>query len=312
MATSETTLAGSDPGAIPKPSETGTAAIGDIELAYESFGDSDAPPMLLVMGLGMQLLGWDARFCGLLAERGYRVIRFDNRDVGLSTKLKGKGNVLASMAGVGGKPAYLLADMAADTVGLLDFLGIEKAHLVGASMGGMISQLVAIDHPDRSLSLCSIMSTPGGRRPSELPKPRAMRALLSRPPREPEAFAEHMAAIFKVIGSPAYPADPAALRDRTLVSLERGYHPAGTARQLIAVTNSPDRRKSLSGVRCPAAVIHGMADPLVRPAAGRATAAAIPGAKLHLIEGMGHDLPPALYDRLIRIITENADRARDL
>ena len=297
---------------LPDPTESGTAGCDGIEIVYEGFGEVTDPPIVMVMGLGMQLLGWDARFCELLAGRGYRVIRFDNRDAGLSSRFEPekRANFYASLAGLGGPPPYVLADMAADVTGLLDHLELDRAHIVGASLGGMIGQVLTLEHPDRVLSLCSIMSTPGGRRRlDELPTPKALKTLLSRPPRDPEAFADHMAGVLATIGSPAYPADPEWLRERTLTSYSRAYNPAGTARQLLAASNAPDRRGELRKISCPVAVIHGNADPLIPAAAGKATAAAIPGSKLYLFDGMGHDLPPVLWPRFAEIITENAERA---
>ena len=284
------------------------ASANGIEIAYDELGDPDDEPIVLIMGLGTQLIHWDVRFCRHLAERGFRVIRFDNRDCGRSEKLRGRGrpNIAAMMLGLG-NPAYKLTDMARDTVGLLDYLEIPQAHIVGASMGGMIAQTVAIEHPERTRTLTSIMSTTGSRRVA-LPRLRAFGTLLSRPPRDREAYAEAVAKTFEVIGSPGYPQRPDYIRALALAAYDRCFYPSGTGRQLHAITSSGDRTPGLRRLWMPAAVIHGSEDPLVRTAAGRATAKAIPGADLTLIEGMGHDLPPGVWPRVIDAITRNAAR----
>jgi pimeloyl-ACP methyl ester carboxylesterase len=282
-----------------------------IEIEYESFGDPGAPVVLLIMGLGAQMILWDEAFCAALVGRGFRVVRFDNRDVGLSTKLdaKGKPSVLAAMEAVrAGKPVdapYLLADMADDATALLDALGIERAHVVGASMGGMIAQTVAIRHPARILSLTSIMSTTGDPDLPE-PTPEAMLALLTPSPRERDAYIEHAVAAVRVLGSPGFPFDEEAVRMRSARSYDRSFHPAGFARQMVAVWASGSRTEALSSVRIPALIIHGDADPLIPLAAGRATAAAIAGAELLVIEGMGHDLPRPVWGRIVDAITRHA------
>jgi pimeloyl-ACP methyl ester carboxylesterase len=284
------------------------ASANGIEIAYDELGDPDGEPLVLIMGLGTQLIHWDVRFCKRLAEQGFRVIRHDNRDCGHSEKLRGRGrpNMAAMLLGIG-SPAYRLADMAADTVGLLDHLEISRAHIVGASMGGMIAQTVAIEHPERVSTLTSIMSTTGSRRMT-LPRLRALGTLLSRPPQGREAYAEAVAKTFEVIGSPGYPRRPDYIRALALAAYDRCFYPSGTGRQLHAITSSGDRTAALRRLQMPAAVIHGSADPLVRTAAGRATAKAIPGAGLTLIEGMGHDLPPGVWPRVIDAITRNAAR----
>jgi pimeloyl-ACP methyl ester carboxylesterase len=280
-----------------------------LEIEYESLGDPAAPAILLIMGLGMQLLAWPDEFCQRLLARGFRVIRFDNRDVGLSARYGGKRRsnlvwaMLAARLRLPLRPPYSLSDMADDAIGLLDGLGIAQAHVVGASMGGMIAQLLAARFPQRVLSLTSIMSSSGNRR-LEPPKPDALKALLSRPadPHDLEGVIDHLVRVFGTIGSPGFPPDPVELRQRLSRSVRRGYYPQGVARQLIAVVASGDRRKLLRTIVAPTLVIHGAADPLVPPEAGRDTARNIPGAKLMLIEGMGHDLPPALYERLAEAI----------
>ena len=288
-----------------------------IEITYDTFGSDKAAPLLLIMGLGAQMTRWSPAFCEALAARGFRVIRFDNRDVGLSTHLidagvPDMGAVVAALQ-KGEKPQvpYTLDDMAADAVGLLDALGVAKAHIVGASMGGMIAQLVAADHPEHTLSLTSIMSTTGN--PS-LPRAtaEAMAVLTNRPPHpsDEEAYLKHSIASARVTGSPAYPADEAVLRANTLADLKRCYEPTGFARQMAAITATGDRRAKLKTITAPTVVVHGAADPLVPAQGGHDTAENIPGAELVVIPGMGHDLPPALYDTLIAAIVSVTERAK--
>lgn len=274
-----------------------TIAANGISIEYESLGSADAPAILLIMGLGMQLTAWPDGFCQALVSQGFRVIRFDNRDNGHSTKFTHLGTpnlAWASMKRWFGMPlrsGYMLADMAADAVGLLSALGIAKAHVVGVSMGGMIAQLVAADYPDRVLSLTSIMSSTGS---PHLPGPsrEVVRALLSRPanPRDVDSIVDHYVMFFGVIGSPGFPQDASELRRQFETSVRRSYHPAGTTRQLLAIVASGSRAHLLKTIKAPTLVIHGDCDPLVPLAAGRDTAAKIPGARLQVIEGMGHDM----------------------
>ena len=282
-----------------------------IELAYQEIGDSDGEPLLLVMGLATQMIAWDEEFCGMLAERGFRVVRFDNRDIGRSTKIESAGvpNRIDMLSGRRATAPYLLSDMAADTVGLMDHLEIESAHLVGASMGGMIVQTTAIEHPDRVRSLVSIMSTTGNRWVG-FPTFKAFGVLLGTPPRSRDAAIERAVKTFGVIGSPAYPFDEERLRRIAGLAYDRGHSSAGVARQLHAITASGDRTRGLRKVEVPATVIHGDSDVLVRPSGGRATAKAIPGARLKLIEGMGHDLPRELWPTYVTEIAGTAARAR--
>jgi pimeloyl-ACP methyl ester carboxylesterase len=284
------------------------APANGIELAYDEIGDADGEPMILIMGLATQMIHWDLEFCAMLADRGYRVIRFDNRDIGRSTKIKAPVPGTAAMLLGLGSPAYRLRDMADDTVGLLDHLDVESAHVVGASMGGMIAQAVAIGYPERARTLTSVMSTTGNRRLG-LPKWSAFGAILGRPGRTREEFIDRAVKTFKVIGSPAYEMDEPRFRELIGAAYDRGHNPAGVARQLHAITASADRTRRLRQLDLPALVVHGTADPLVRPAAGKATARAIPGARLELIEGMGHDFPPPLYERFVDLIDANARRA---
>lgn len=287
-----------------------------IRLEYESFGSDTNPVVLLIMGLGAQLTRWPVLFCERLAARGYRVIRFDNRDIGLSTRLDGAPVpdlgmlVAARMAGLPMNVPYTLHDMAADTIGLLDALNIRQAHVVGASMGGMIAQLVAADYPQRTLSLTSIMSTTGN--PAlPPPTPAAAAVLMARAPNpaDREAFVAHGLNTLRTIGSPGYPFDEAAARERILNDAARAYHPAGFGRQIAAVTTSGDRREKNRSIKAPTVVVHGADDPLMPLAAGRDTAQSIENAELRVIPGMGHDFPPALYDTIIAAIDSAAQRA---
>ena len=286
-----------------------------LHIEYESLGDPARPAIVLIMGLGMQLTGWPDSFCQALVARGYRVIRFDNRDCGLSGRVpvKKRANLLLAMAaaalGLPVRTPYTLDDMAGDTIGLMDSLGIARAHIVGASMGGMIAQVLAAKFPQRVQSLTSIMSTSGNRRVSKPTKP-ARKALLSRPadPKDPDSVIEHLVEMFGIIGSPAYPSTREELRLRLGHSVRRAYYPAGVARQLLAVIAAGDRRKQLRTIGAPTLVIHGADDPLVPLAAGRDTAQHIPGASLLVIDGMGHDFPEALMPRLATAIADHCDK----
>jgi pimeloyl-ACP methyl ester carboxylesterase len=287
------------------------ARVNGIEIAYERFGDPADETVLLIMGLGVQMLGWDEEFCRMLATRGFQVVRFDNRDVGHSTQIEGgpRPDLMAAMAGDGSSASYLLDDMADDCVGLLDELGVEAAHVVGASQGGMIAQAMAVRHPERVLSLVSIMSTTGGTAVGQ-PHPEALPALLTRPPSDRAGFVDFVVGAWKVIGSPAFEADEEALRTRAGASYDRGIYPDGTARQLLAIIASGDRTEALRRLDVPTTVIHGTGDVLVDVSGGTATAEAIPEARLELIDGMGHDLPVQLWARFVDLIVETAERAR--
>ncbi len=287
------------------------ASANGLEICYETCGKREAPPLLLVMGLGGQLIAWDERFCQAIANRGFFVIRFDNRDIGLSTKLEGgpAPDVTAVMGGDFSSASYRLADMADDAVGLLDALGIAQAHIVGASMGGMIVQMMAIKHPDRVLSMASIMSTTGNPEAGRA-TPEAMAALLSpRPTTREEAIEAGMRASMITGANPGFPFDEAALRTRLTVAYDRSSYPVGMARQLVAIMASGDRTEALKSVAIPTVVIHGEADALVTPSGGAATAAAIPDAKLVTIPGMGHGLPEGAWPVIIGAIVENTHRA---
>jgi pimeloyl-ACP methyl ester carboxylesterase len=286
------------------------AQVGDIEIAYETFGDAGDPPVLLVMGLATQMVGWPDEFCAGLAGRGHFVVRFDNRDIGLSTHLHAAGapDLLTVLGGDASSVAYGLADLADDTVGLLDALGLEDAHLVGASMGGMIAQLVALRHPARVRSLTSIMSTTGD--PSVgAPSEAAMALLLTPAAADREGAVQRVVDTYRVIGSPGFEFDEAAVRDRAGLSFDRAHDPAGVARQLAAILTTPDRTHDLKAVSVPTLVLHGDQDALVDVSGGRATAAAIPGAELLVVEGMGHDLPREVWPQLTDRITALIERA---
>jgi pimeloyl-ACP methyl ester carboxylesterase len=285
------------------------ASVGELEIVYETIGDPADPALLLVMGLGMQLIHWDRDFCEGLAERGFRVIRFDNRDAGLSTKIGAPvPNVMRAMAGFPIRAPYLLDDMANDSFGLLDHLGIERAHVTGVSMGGMIAQTMAIRRPERVLSLGSMLSTTGDRRVGT-PKLRVWSILMRRAPTEREAYIEYFVRVFRMIGSPAYPVDEARMREQAAAAYDRCHHPAGTARQLGAILASGSRTAALRRLELPTVVIHGRDDPLVPFRAGVATARAIPGADLVAIPGMGHDLARQLWPRFTDALVGNAERA---
>jgi pimeloyl-ACP methyl ester carboxylesterase len=287
-----------------------TCRAGDVELAYETFGDPEDPAVLLVMGLGTQMLGWHEDFCEQIAARGFHVVRYDNRDVGRSTVLRDlPAPTVAQLLRRSKKAAgYTLDHLADDGAALLDALGIERAHVVGASMGGMIAQTIAIRHPRRVMSLVSIMSNTGARLTGQ-PWPKTYPVLLSRSPADRDEYVEHTVRLFGLIGSPGFERDEEDLRRRAGRSFDRGRNPAGVARQLAAIIASGNRTKELRQIRVPTLVIHGTADRLVSPSGGRATARAIPGARLELIEGMGHDLPRAVWPRLVDGIAETAARA---
>jgi pimeloyl-ACP methyl ester carboxylesterase len=282
------------------------AAANGITIEYDAIGDAADPALLLVMGLGAQLTAWPDGFCDRLAGRGFYVVRYDNRDVGLSSKITDgpRPNVVAAFAGDTSSASYTLEDMAADGMGLLDALGIDSAHVVGASMGGMIAQTMAIGHPARVLTLCSIMSTTGSPE-AEPPTDEAMAVLLRTPATTRDAAIEASVAASKVIGSPTYPTDEAELRARAAAAYDRCFNPPGIARQLVAIQASGDRTEALRKLDVPTVVIHGDADPLVRPSGGELTAKAIPGAELVIVPGMGHDLPEPLWDQVVDTIVTN-------
>lgn len=276
-----------------------------IQIEYETHGDPGNPPLLLIMGLGAQLTLWPIELVEALVERGYHVIRYDNRDIGLSEKFDGttiqdiRWIAAKRLIGLRSRLPYRLTDMADDAAALLTALGIDSAHIAGASMGGMIAQLLAIHHPARVRSLTSIMSTTGNPR-LPFPRPEALKVLLNRPPANASsdqaiAMGVHVA---RVIGSPGYPAEENRLRARVRANFERSFYPEGARRQLAAAIDDGDRRRRLRAVTAPTLVLHGVDDPLIPVEGGRDTAAHIPGARLHEIKGMGHDLPLELVDEV--------------
>lgn len=288
-------------------------AANGLELAYEQFGRDEDPALLLIMGLGTQLTGWPDAFCRALADTGLRVIRFDNRDIGLSSKLSEGGRYdgpraafVKSLLGRRIRCAYTLDDMVADTIGLMDALGIERAHLVGVSMGGMIAQLAAVRHPERVLTLTSIMSTSGAR---GLPRGR-MKVLrrLGKAPRknDPDTVARHMAKTMRMIGSPEYGRSLEDWTSEIRRNVQRSYYPAGTRRQMLAAMSAPSRTDMLAAINHPALVIHGKADPLLPVAHGRDTARHLRNVRYEEIDGMGHDLPPRLLPLFVDWIAELA------
>jgi len=285
-----------------------------IQIEYDTFGDSLNSPLLLIMGLGSQMTRWDEDFCGLLVKQGFYVIRFDNRDVGLSSKLEEAGvpKVLKAMAaaarGEKVEAPYKIKDMADDAIGLLDALGIDKAHVCGASMGGMIAQTMAVKHPSRVISLISIMSSTGN---PELPpgKPEAMKVLVTPAPTQREPYIEYTAALRRTIGSPGFAFDEKRERERAALDYDRCFHPQGVARQLMAIVTRENLKPALASVTVPTLVIHGAADPLVPMEAGKDTAQAVPGSELMIIEGMGHDLPPEVWPRVVDAIAKHAKKA---
>ncbi|MFE0459510.1 alpha/beta fold hydrolase [Kitasatospora sp. NPDC058965] len=265
---------------------------GGLEIEYRETGEPGAPVLLLIAGIGAQLTSWPAEFCALLAGHGYRVVRFDNRDSGLTTTLEPRAG-------------YRLTDLADDTVALLDALAVPAAHVVGSSMGGMVAQHLAIDRPERVLSLCSIMSRPGDPTSGQ-PRPDVLAATSAPPSSRPDEAVASVVWFQQLVGSPDYPVPEQELREAAALAHRRAHRPDGSLRQLFAIHDSADRTAGLRGVTAPTLVIHGEQDPLVGPTGGRATAAAVPGAELWLVPGMGHDLPRALWPALAARIAANA------
>ena len=283
-----------------------------VELCYQTFGSPDGEPLVLVMGLGGPMTWWDPAWCRMLAEAGFHVVRFDNRDTGRSSRMKGRTTrrgLVQAFLGRGTKPPYGLEDMADDAFGLMDHLGWETAHVCGVSMGGMIVQTMALRQPARVRSLVSIMSTVGRRtvgwqHPSLLPQ------LLSNRGAGREAYVASSATMWKLIGSPGYPQTDEQVRARAEETFDRGVSASGVMRQMLAILNQPDRTRALASLRLPAAVIHGAADKMVHVSGGRATARAIPGAELVVLDGMGHDTPAELFGTFTEVLRRTADRAR--
>jgi pimeloyl-ACP methyl ester carboxylesterase len=286
-----------------KASNVGPAGI---DIAYHRLGKSDAPAVILIMGVAAQYIHWPDGFYQALVERGLQIVRFDNRDAGLSTHLTDAPppDLRAAIAGDLSSASYTLSDMAMDTVGLMDVLGIEKAHVVGASMGGHIAQTMAIEHPERVRSLTSMMSTTGDTRVGQ-PLPEVLREVFGGPPAYTrDEVIQRMVRAVRAVGSPGYPTDEKEVAARAGQAYDRSYDPIGAARQGIASIASGDRTERLRNLAVPALVIHGLADRMCDVSGGKATAEAIPGAELVLIEGMGHDLPPGLRLHLAERIAE--------
>lgn len=287
-----------------------------IDIEYDCFGDSDAQALVLISGLGTQMIRWSEAFCRILAAQGLRVIRFDNRDAGLSTHFESASRpdfaAIADAVARGETPhvPYTLGDMANDVVGLLDALGIQQAHVVGRSMGGMIAQLLASAHAERVLSLVSMMSSSGNR---ALPQasPAVMAAMTSPAPhpcKDEDGYLAHCVAFSQMIAGRGYPFDAYAQREQALAELQRAYQPTGFGRHIAAIAAAGDLRSRLAHITAPTLVLHGSDDPLVSPQAGKDTAANIKGAQLLIVEGMGHDLPPPLFGWVAAAIADNARR----
>jgi pimeloyl-ACP methyl ester carboxylesterase len=287
------------------------AQTGGVELEYEVVGDPGARPLLVVQGLGAQLVSVEEGFCAELVARGFLVVRFDNRDVGLSTRLDGAGppDLAAIWQGDHASLAYTLGDMADDAAGLLDAIGVTAAHLAGISLGGMIAQLVAIRHPEKVRSLASIMSTTGDRRVGQ-PSAEGAGVLFTPMPAERERYLEQAVANARLaLAGSAFPLDLEAIRRGAARSYDRAYDPAGVARQLAAALAAGDRTEALRSLRVPALVVHGEVDRIIGVDGGEATAAAIPGARLLRIPGLGHELPPGAWTTVADAIADNAARA---
>ena len=284
------------------------ASANGVQLEYQAFGDPAAEPLLLIMGLGAQMTAWPEPFCRAVADAGFHVVRFDNRDIGLSTIRDAPVPDLGAL--LGGDLSvlpYTMSDLADDVVGLLDALGLPAAHVVGASMGGMIGQQLVIDHPERVRSLCSIMSTTGSHEVGQ-PASEVLPLVFAPAARNREEAIDRGQKLFETVGSPAYPTSTEDLRAQLGDAYDRSYTPAGTARQLACIIAAPDRTAALGSVTVPAAVVHGDADKLVDVSGGYATAAAL-GVTPLIIEGAGHDLPEALWETYVGAIVENARRA---
>ncbi|MEU7815964.1 alpha/beta hydrolase [Pseudonocardia sp. NPDC049154] len=287
----------------------GTVRANGLDLCYETLGDPADPALLLIMGHGMQLDAWAPEFCAQFVNRGFFLIRFDNRDVGLSTKFAGVPDIEAARRGERAAAVYGLEDMAADAVGLLDALGVERAHVLGASMGGMIAQLLAIHHPGRVASLCSVMSTTGDREVGQA-RPEVLAALRSGAPRTRAEVVESQVEMARVLAGGGFPVDEERARARAAYAYDRCHHPEGKLRQQAAILVAPDRTPALRELRLPAVVVHGADDPLVGVSGGVATAAAIPGAELVVVPGLGHELPAGVYATVVEHVAATARRVR--
>jgi pimeloyl-ACP methyl ester carboxylesterase len=282
-----------------------------IDICFETFGDADDQAILLIMGLGGPMGWWTEDFCERLAARGYLVIRYDNRDTGRSTKLRqhrvGKLDIVRAFAGLAKAP-YSISDLADDAFGVLDHLGIDRVHLVGVSMGGMIAQTMAIAEPERALSMTSIMSTTGSRKVG-WQHPKVIPAMLASAGSTRDSYVERSLRTSLLIGSPAFPGDEESARSRAYETYDRGWIASGVSRHILAVLTQPDRTKDLAKLDLPVTVIHGLNDPLVHRSGGRAVANAVPGAEHLEIAGMAHDLPVQLYDTYVEAIVRTAERS---
>lgn len=292
------------------------AKANNIEIEYDTFGDPSSKPLLLVMGLGAQMIAYLEELCMMLVDKGFYVIRFDNRDVGLSTKFEEAGvpnimnEIMAFQRGETISPPYTIEDMSDDAVGLLDALNIEKAHICGASMGGMIVQTIAFRHPTRVLSLTSIMSTTGNPNLPQ-PKPEAMQLLLKPAPTEREAYIEESVKRHRILYGSGFPYHEDKARELAAAIYDRSFYPQGMVRQLVAILANGNRKPKLGSIKVPTLVIHGGDDPLVPVEGGKETAESIPGAELVIIEGMGHSLPPEAWPQIVDAIAKNANKVNN-
>ncbi len=298
----------------PRPSEERIATLPTgVDICHQTFGDADGEPLLLIMGLGGPMTWWHPTFCQLLADAGFYVIRFDNRDSGRSSRVSGRINrrmIVRSFAGLKARTPYSMQDMADDGFALLDHLGLSAAHVVGISMGGMIAQTMALSNSARVLSLTSIMASTG-RRSVGWQDPRLLPMMLARRASSRDAYVQSAARMWQIIGSPWYPDTAEAVQARAAQTWDRGVSAAGVARQIGAVVTQPDRSRALRSLQVPSLVIHGTHDRMVHVSGGRATSEAIPGSELLLVPGMGHDVPPALHQTFVDAIRRTADRARE-
>ncbi len=298
------------PRGVPMSEELLAPVSTDVELCYQTFGDPSGDPLLLVMGLSGPMTWWDADFCRMLADQGFFVARFDNRDIGRSTKMRGRVKRSRVVAAFLGRPVhapYSLADMARDAFGLMDHLGWRSSHVVGVSMGGMIAQTMALSEPHRICSLTSMSSTTG-RRTVGWQHPRLLPLLTTNRGAGRQSYIDNSVSIWRHLESPAYRDDEQVMRDRAADTYDRGWWAGGALRQMMAVLTQPDRSRTLRSLRMPALVVHGLADSMVHVSGGRATASAIHGAELLLVEGMGHDLPKPLWETFVEAIRRTADR----
>ena len=280
---------------------------GEVELYYELRRNGDEPVLMLICGLGGQVTSWDEGFCDELTKRGFGLLLFDNRDTGLSSSFDDAGvpTIDLSPGATAPEVPYTVVDMADDAATMLETIGLDAVHVAGISMGGMIAQQLAISHPELVLSLCSIMSAPSAQ-DAGVPSEAALEALLTPPPPGRSEYLDSQVVVWKAIGSPGFPFNETRIRDKAAAAYDRSFRPAGIGRQLSAILVSPDRSAGLRNVKVPTLVIHGDSDPLISPAGGRATAVAVPGSRLEIVPGMGHDLNPEIWSEVADSIAENA------